>query len=110
LYRGKGGAAGACGVFVLHYPFPLDEDKMRDARRRLVGTRFRIICGLRPVRRGHKERSTIREIYSTEWSLGEAKNGIHRVWPVVLADMVRKMLARCGRRRGGWNRTISTSI
>jgi len=44
-----------CGAMCLHYPFPLDEDKMRDAAARLVGSHdFRVICGFDWLRRGRQ--------------------------------------------------------
>src|SRR5262249_48883935 len=53
--------------YVLHYPFPLDEDKMRDAAARFVGSHdFASFAASTGSEEDDKERSTIREIYSTE--------------------------------------------
>jgi tRNA pseudouridine38-40 synthase len=53
--------------YVLHYPFPLDEDAMRDAAARFVGTHdFASFAASTGSEEDDKERSTEREIYSTE--------------------------------------------
>jgi tRNA pseudouridine38-40 synthase len=53
--------------YVLHYPFPLDEDKMRDAAERFVGSHdFAAFAGSTGSEDDDKERSTVREIYATE--------------------------------------------
>src|ERR1700737_2537462 len=53
--------------YVLPYPFPLDEDAMRDAAARFVGTHdFASFAASTGSEEDDKERSTEREIYSTE--------------------------------------------
>jgi len=53
--------------YVLHYPFPLDEDKMCDAASRFVGTHdFASFAASTGSEDDDKERSTGREIFSTE--------------------------------------------
>src|SRR5215475_12861694 len=66
LYRGKV-VPPMLWRYVLHYPFPLDEDKMRDAAARFVGSHdFASFAASTGSEEDDKERSTIREIYSTE--------------------------------------------
>jgi len=53
--------------YVLHYPFPLDEDAMRDASARFVGMHdFASFAASTGSEEDDKERSTEREIYATE--------------------------------------------
>src|SRR5215472_14358122 len=53
--------------FVLHYPFPLDEDKMREAAAKFVGKHdFASFAASTGSEEDDKERSTEREIFSTE--------------------------------------------
>src|ERR1700751_1726948 len=53
--------------YVLHYPFPLDEDKMRDAAARFIGSPdFAAFAASAGPEDDDKERSTVREIYATE--------------------------------------------
>ncbi len=53
--------------YVLHYPFPLNEDAMRDAAVRFVGVHdFASFAASTGSEEDDKERSTQREIYSTE--------------------------------------------
>jgi tRNA pseudouridine38-40 synthase len=55
--------------YVLHYPFPLDEDKMRDAAATFVGKHdFASFAASTGSEEDDKERSTEREIYSAELS------------------------------------------
>src|SRR5438128_12235104 len=66
LYRGKV-VPPAVWRYVLHYPFPLDEEAMRDAAARFVGTHdFASFAASTGSEEDDKERSTVREIYSTE--------------------------------------------
>src|SRR5207245_6804912 len=66
LYRGKV-VPPMVWRYVLHYPFPLDEDAMRDAAARFVGTHdFASFAASTGSEEDDKERSTEREIYSTE--------------------------------------------
>jgi tRNA pseudouridine38-40 synthase len=52
---------------VLHYPFPLDEDKMREAAAKFVGKHdFASFAASTGSEEDDKERSTEREIFSTE--------------------------------------------
>jgi tRNA pseudouridine38-40 synthase len=53
--------------YVLHYPFPLDEDKMRAAAARFVGMHdFASFAASTGSEEDDKERSTEREVFSTE--------------------------------------------
>ncbi len=66
LYRGKV-VPPMLWRYVLHYPFPLDEDAMRDATARFVGTHdFASFAASTGSEDDDKERSTEREIYSAE--------------------------------------------
>jgi tRNA pseudouridine38-40 synthase len=66
LYRGKI-VPPMLWRYVLHYPFPLDEDAMRDAAARFVGTHdFASFAASTGSEEDDKERSTEREIYFTE--------------------------------------------
>src|SRR3981189_3120550 len=66
LYRGRV-VPPMVWRYVLHYPFPLDEDAMRDAAARFVGTHdFASFAASTGSEEDDKERSTEREIYSTE--------------------------------------------
>jgi tRNA pseudouridine38-40 synthase len=66
LYRGKV-VPPMIWRYVLHYPFPLDEDAMRDAAARFVGMHdFASFAASTGSEEDDKERSTKREIYSTE--------------------------------------------
>src|SRR2546428_10648957 len=66
LYRGKV-VPPMLWRYVLHYPFPLDEDAMRDAAARFVGTHdFAAFAASTGSEEDDKERSTEREIYFTE--------------------------------------------
>src|SRR6266436_5532613 len=66
LYRGKV-VPPMLWRYVLHYPFPLDEDAMRDASARFVGMHdFTSFAASTGSEEDDKERSTEREIYSTE--------------------------------------------
>jgi tRNA pseudouridine38-40 synthase len=66
LFRGKV-VPPAIWRYVLHYPFPLDEDAMRDAAARFVGMHdFASFAASTGSEEDDKERSTEREIFSTE--------------------------------------------
>ena len=66
LYRGRV-VPPMLWRYVLHYPFPLDEDAMRDASARFVGMHdFASFAASTGSEEDDKERSTDREIYSTE--------------------------------------------
>jgi tRNA pseudouridine38-40 synthase len=66
LYRGKV-VPPFIHRYVLHYPFPLDEDKMRDAAARFVGIHdFASFAASTGSEDDDQERSTDREIFSTE--------------------------------------------
>ena len=94
LYRGKV-VPPAIWRYVLHYPFPLDEDAMRDAAARFVGTHdFASFAASTGSEDDDKERSTEREIYSTE--LVRSADNEELVFTVkgrsFLRYMVRKMV------------------
>ena len=66
LYRGKV-VPPPLWRYVLHYPFPLDEDAMRAAAARFVGTHdFTALAASADSEDEERERSTEREIYSAE--------------------------------------------
>jgi len=91
--------------YVLHYPFPLDEGKMREAASRFVGSHdFASFAASTGSEEDDKERSTVREIYSTD--LSQSADGEELVFTVrgrsFLRYMVRKlvgMLLEVGRGR-----------
>ena len=94
LYRGKV-VPPSEWRYVLHYPFPLDEDKMRDAAARYVGSHdFASFAASTGSEDDDKERSTVRDIYSTE--LLRSANNDELVFTVrgrsFLRYMVRKMV------------------
>jgi tRNA pseudouridine38-40 synthase len=94
LYRGKV-APPMLWRYVLHYPFPLDENAMRDASARFVGIHdFASFAASTGSEDNDKERSTEREIYSTE--LARSADGEELVFTVrgrsFLRYMVRKMV------------------
>jgi tRNA pseudouridine38-40 synthase len=94
LYRGKV-VPPMLWRYVLHYPFPLDEDSMRDAGARFVGVHdFASFAASTGSEEDDKERSTEREIYSTE--LARSPDGEELVFTVsgrsFLRYMVRKMV------------------
>ncbi len=94
LYRGKV-VPPMLWRYVLHYPFPLDEDAMRDASARFVGMHdFASFAASTGSEEDDKERSTEREIYSTE--LARSADGEELVFTVrgrsFLRYMVRKIV------------------
>jgi tRNA pseudouridine38-40 synthase len=94
LYRGKV-VSPMLWRYVLHYPFPLNEEAMRDAAARFVGTHdFASFAASTGSEDDDKERSTEREIYSTE--LARSEDGEELVFTVTgrsfLRYMVRKMV------------------
>src|SRR5207237_7229360 len=94
LYRGKV-VPPMLWRYVLHYPFPLDEEAMRDAASRFVGTHdFASFAASTGSEEDDKERSTEREIFSTE--LVRSADNEELVFTVrgrsFLRYMVRKMV------------------
>jgi tRNA pseudouridine38-40 synthase len=94
LYRGRV-VPPTLWRYVLHYPFPLDEDKMRDAAARFVGSHdFASFAASTGSEDDDNQRSTIREIYSTE--LMRSPDNEELVFTVngrsFLRYMVRKMV------------------
>jgi tRNA pseudouridine38-40 synthase len=94
LYRGRV-VPPMLWRYVLHYPFPLDEDAMRDAAARFVGVHdFASFAASTGSEEDDKERSTEREIFSTE--LVRSPDGEELVFTVrgrsFLRYMVRKMM------------------
>lgn len=94
LYRGKV-VPPALWRYVLHYPFPLDEDAMRDAAGRFVGVHdFSAFAASADSEDAERERTAQREIYSTE--LARNEDGEELVFTVsgrsFLRYMVRKMV------------------
>jgi tRNA pseudouridine38-40 synthase len=94
LYRGRV-VPPALWRYVLHYPFLLDEDAMRDAAARFVGTHdFTAFAASADSEDEDRERSAEREIYSAE--LARSDDGEELVFTVsgrsFLRYMVRKMV------------------
>src|SRR5437773_5548314 len=94
LYRGKV-VPPTLWRYVLHYPFPLDEEKMRDAAARFVGSHdFASFAASTGSEEEERERTTEREIYSAE--LARTADGEELVFTVsgrsFLRYMVRKMV------------------
>jgi tRNA pseudouridine38-40 synthase len=94
LYRGKV-VPPMLSRYVLHYPFPLDEDAMRAAAARFVGVHdFASFAASTGSEEDDKERSTEREIFSTE--LVRSADNEELVFTVhgrsFLRYMVRKMV------------------
>jgi tRNA pseudouridine38-40 synthase len=94
LYRGRV-VPPMIWRYVLHYPFPLDEDRMRDAAARFVGSHdFAAFAASTGSEDDDKERSTVREIYATE--LARSADHEELVFTVrgrsFLRYMVRKMV------------------
>jgi tRNA pseudouridine38-40 synthase len=94
LYRGRV-VPPMIWRYVLHYPFPLDEGAMGDAAARFVGTHdFASFAASTGSEDDDKERSTEREIYSTE--LVRSPDNEELVFTVCgrsfLRYMVRKMV------------------
>jgi tRNA pseudouridine38-40 synthase len=94
LYRGKV-VPPAVWRYVLHYPFPLDEDAMRIAASRYVGPHdFASFAASTGSEDDDRERSTVREIYASE--LVRSEDGEELVYTVrgrsFLRYMVRKMV------------------
>jgi tRNA pseudouridine38-40 synthase len=94
LYRGKV-VPPAVWRYVLHYPFPLDEDAMRIAASRYVGPHdFAAFAASTGSEDDDKERSTVREIYASE--LIRSDDGEELVYTVrgrsFMRFMVRKMV------------------
>src|SRR5712671_472416 len=94
LYRGRV-VPPTLWRYVLHYPFPLDEDAMRDAAARFVGMHdFASFAASTGSEEDDKERSTEREIFSTE--LVRSADGEELVFTIrgrsFLRYMVRKIV------------------
>jgi len=94
IYRGKV-VPPTIWRYVLHYPFPLDEDAMRDAAARFVGTHdFASFAASTGSEEDDKEHSTEREIFSTE--LARSPDNEELIFTVrgrsFLRYMVRKMV------------------
>jgi tRNA pseudouridine38-40 synthase len=94
LYRGKV-VPPTLWRYVLHYPFPLDEDAMRVAASRFVGPHdFAAFAASTGSEDDDRERSTVREIYASE--LARSEDGEELVFTVrgrsFLRYMVRKMV------------------
>jgi len=94
LYRGRV-VPPALWRYVLHYPFPLDEDAMRDAAARFVGVHdFTSFAASTGSEDDDKERNMEREMFSTE--VKRTEDG-EELWYTVhgrsfLRYMVRKMV------------------
>src|ERR1700680_4612303 len=93
IYRGKV-VPPMIWRYVLHYPFPLDEEAMRDAAARFVGVHdFASFAASTGSEDDDKERSTEREIYSTELVRTDGEEVVFTVrGRSFLRYMVRKMM------------------
>lgn len=94
LYRGKV-VPPAIWRYVLHYPFPLDEERMRAAAAKFVGSHdFAAFAASTGSEEDDKERSTIREVYSAELVRCASGEELHYVvrGRSFLRYMVRKMV------------------
>ena len=94
IYRGKV-VPPMIWRYVLHYPFPLDEDAMRDAAARFAGVHdFASFAASTGSEDDDRERSTEREVFSSE--LGRSADNEELVFTVsgrsFLRYMVRKMV------------------
>lgn len=94
LYRGKV-VPPAIWRYVLHYPFPLEEDAMRMAASRFVGPHdFAAFAASTGSEDDDRERSTVREIFSSE--IARSEDCQELVYTVrgrsFLRYMVRKMV------------------
>src|SRR5215471_12875811 len=94
LYRGKV-VPPMIWRYVLHYPFPLDENRMSEAAARFTGSHdFAAFAASTGSEDDDKERSTVREIYATE--LGRSEDDQELIFTVrgrsFLRYMVRKMV------------------
>jgi tRNA pseudouridine38-40 synthase len=94
LYRGKV-VPPAVWHYVLHYPFPLNEDAMRIGASRFVGPHdFAAFAASTGSEDDDRERSSVREIYASE--LTRSEDGEELVYTVkgrsFLRYMVRKMV------------------
>jgi tRNA pseudouridine38-40 synthase len=94
IYRGKV-VPPMLWRYVLHYPFPLNEDAMREAAPRFVGTHdFTSFAASTGSEEDDNERSMEREIYSSE--LARSANDEELVFTIkgrsFLRYMVRKMV------------------
>lgn len=94
IYRGKV-VPPFLWRYVLHYPFPLDEEAIRDAATRFVGVHdFSSFAASTGSEDDDKERNMVREVYSTELKRTEDDE---ELWFTVkghsfLRYMVRKMV------------------
>jgi tRNA pseudouridine38-40 synthase len=93
LYRGKV-VPPFIWRYVLHYPFPLDEEKMSEAARRFVGAHdFAAFAASSGSEEDDRERTTEREIFSATIERSETRDEL--VFSVqgrsFLRYMVRKM-------------------
>ena len=94
IYRGKV-VPPSVWRYVLHYPFPLDEEAMKEAAGRFVGAHdFASFAASTGSEEDDKERNMVREIYGTE--LKRTEDG-EELWFTVhgrsiLRYMVRKMV------------------
>lgn len=94
IYRGKV-VPPALWRYVLHYPFPLDEDAMKEAAARFIGVHdFSSFAASTGSDEDDKERNMEREIFSTELKRTEDRE---ELWFTVhgrsfLRYMVRKMV------------------
>src|SRR6202040_1504029 len=92
LYRGKV-VPPMLWRYVLHYPFPLDEDAMRDAAARFVGTHdFASFAASTGGAEDDGERSTEREIFSTE--LARAVDNEELIFTVRSRSFLRYMVRK----------------
>jgi tRNA pseudouridine38-40 synthase len=92
IYRGKV-VPPSLWRYVLHYPFPLDEEAMRDAAARFVGAHdFTSFAASTGSEDDDKERNMMREIFSTELKRCEEELWFTVHGQSFLRYMVRKMV------------------
>src|SRR5262245_53280670 len=92
LYRGKV-VPPMIWRYVLHYPFPLDEERMREAAARFVGSHdFAAFAASTGSEDEDRERSTVREVYSAELAREQEELVFTVRGRSFLRYMVRKMV------------------
>jgi tRNA pseudouridine38-40 synthase len=92
LYRGKV-VPPPVWRYVLHYPFPLDEQAMQDAALRFIGTHdFTSFAASTGSEDDDKERNLVREIYSAEVKRVAEELHFNVHGQSFLRYMVRKMM------------------
>src|SRR5258707_1034140 len=106
IYRGKV-VPPMLWRYVLHYPFPLDEEAMRDAAVRFVGIHdFTSFAASTGSEDDDRERNMQREIFSTE--LNRAEDGEELWFTVHGRSFLRYMVQKAGPTQARFGRVEST--